>query len=204
MSVYIYSDGSYQTIDNEKVIGLGAVLVLEHQDNCYITLEVSQYIDKDNESYKLSSLTSELLAAELGLLQIVNKNVDVKVLSDNNTLCETMRGRSRASIIYDNIWQQLNILAKSFKQCNWEWIKSHGVDFFNNKADALAQEAIELKLSTVKKSYAIYTKDYAESNRLEFDTVEANRDLLTAAYTVAIAESELSNLINYKSFYKPV
>ncbi len=95
----------------------------------------------------------ELVAVIEGLKSI-NKNENIQIITDSKYVKNGMnqwivnwknngwRTASKKPVKNKELWQELDTLVQNYN-INWKWVKGHSGDPGNERADQLANEAIE-------------------------------------------------------------
>lgn len=142
--VEIFTDGACR--GNPGPGGWGAVL-------CYEGKEKNIY----GAEFETTNNRMELTAAIMGL-RALKKSTNVIITTDSNYLCKGItewlpswqkRGWKTADkkpVKNVDLWQALVIETKNHK-ITWRWVKGHSGHNGNDKADALANQAIDELLS---------------------------------------------------------
>lgn len=134
--VTIYCDGACEP--NPGIGGIGIVLL---------------YIDTDHKTHQktlskaIGSVTNqiaEIWAATEGL-KALKKPCKVSVFSDSQYVIKTMNGEWRKKTNLDH-WQQLEQAAQRH-QVQWNWIKGHNGNQYNEIANELAMQGVRKNLS---------------------------------------------------------
>jgi len=111
-------------------------------------------IVKEISGYEVETTNNRMeMKAAIEGLKIVKKNVDIEIYTDSKYLCEGItnwihkwkknRWLSKSKIIKNiDLWQELDVLANNFN-ISWNWVKGHNGDFYNERADKLATNAIK-------------------------------------------------------------
>ncbi len=138
--VTIYTDGACR--GNPGIGGWGAILI---------------YGDVKKEIYGAEPMTTnnrmELLAAINSLL-LLKRPMQVELYTDSQYLQQGMktwvhqwqkkswRTSNNQTVKNSDLWQQLVELEKKHS-INWHWVRGHSGDFYNERADRLANYAID-------------------------------------------------------------
>jgi len=142
--VEIFTDGACR--GNPGPGGWGAVL-------CYKGKEKNIY----GAEFETTNNRMELTAAIMGL-RALKRSTNVIITTDSNYLCQGItewlpgwqkRGWKTADkkpVKNVDLWQALATEAKNHK-VTWRWVKGHSGHTGNDKADALANQAIDELLS---------------------------------------------------------
>ena len=140
MTIEIYTDGACK--GNPGPGGWGVLLRFQGQEK---TLKGAELLTTNNRM--------ELMAAIQGLTALTRKS-QVELYTDSQYLRQGMltwmagwkkngwRNSKREPVKNVDLWQQLDALAL-LHQINWHWVKGHSGHPENERADALANEAIE-------------------------------------------------------------
>ena len=140
MTIEIYTDGACK--GNPGPGGWGVLLRYQGQEK---TLKGAELLTTNNRM--------ELMAAIQGLAALTRKS-QVELYTDSQYLRQGMltwmagwkkngwRNSKREPVKNVDLWQQLDALALHH-QINWHWVKGHSGHPENERADALANEAIE-------------------------------------------------------------
>ncbi len=140
MTIEIYTDGACK--GNPGPGGWGVLLRYQGQEKC---LKGSEPLTTNNRM--------ELMAAIQGLTALTRTS-QVALYTDSQYLRQGMltwmagwkkngwKNSKREPVKNVDLWQQLDALAR-LHQINWHWVKGHSGHPENERADALANEAIE-------------------------------------------------------------
>lgn len=140
MTIQIYTDGACK--GNPGPGGWGALLRFQGQEK---SLKGAELLTTNNRM--------ELMAAIQGLAALTRAS-QVDLYTDSQYLRQGMlswmagwkkngwRNAKREPVKNVDLWQQLDALALQH-QINWHWVKGHSGHPENERADALANEAIE-------------------------------------------------------------
>ena len=140
MTIELYTDGACR--GNPGVGGWGVLLR-------YSGLEKTLF---GSESYTTNN-RMELMAAIKGL-EAITKPLPVAVYTDSQYLRQGMttwlkgwkkngwRNASKQPVKNVDLWQRLDQLASTL-QIDWHWVKAHAGHVDNERADALANQAID-------------------------------------------------------------
>ena len=140
MTIEIYTDGACK--GNPGPGGWGVLLRYQGQEK---TLKGAELLTTNNRM--------ELMAAIQGLAALTRKS-QVELYTDSQYLRQGMltgmaggnknggRYANRGPVINVALWLLLDALALHH-QINWHWVKGHSGHPENERADALANEAIE-------------------------------------------------------------
>lgn len=98
----------------------------------------------------------ELLAV-IKALECLTRSVQVKIITDSqyvknaftqgwlqNWQRKNWKTSSNEDVKNRDLWEQLILLANKHK-LEWQWVKGHSGDFYNEQCDTLAREAIKNK-----------------------------------------------------------
>jgi cyclic pyranopterin phosphate synthase len=119
----VYTDGAYNW---EEKRGGWAALIL--QDGKEEPLSGSERETTGNRM--------ELTAA-IKALERLPKGAEATIYSDSEYLIKSMRGEFRRKANLD-LWQRLDELVKG-RRIDWQWVKGHSGDPFNERVNALAE-----------------------------------------------------------------
>lgn len=140
MTIQIYTDGACK--GNPGPGGWGVLLRFQGQEK---SLKGAELLTTNNRM--------ELMAAIQGLTALTRAS-HVDLYTDSQYLRQGMlswmagwkkngwRNAKREPVKNVDLWQQLDALAL-LHQINWHWVKGHSGHPENERADALANEAIE-------------------------------------------------------------
>ena len=140
MTIQIYTDGACK--GNPGPGGWGVLLRFQGQEK---SLKGAELLTTNNRM--------ELMAAIQGLTALTRAS-HVDLYTDSQYLRQGMlswmagwkkngwRNAKREPVKNVDLWQQLDALAL-LHQINWHWVKGHSGNPENERADALANEAIE-------------------------------------------------------------
>lgn len=143
--VEIFTDGACR--GNPGVGGWGALL-------CYQNHEKSIY----GAEWETTNNRMELMAAIMAL-KTLTRSAHVQVVTDSNYVCQGItnwlpnwekRGWKTANkqpVKNVDLWQALAEQVKAH-QVTWHWVKGHSGHLGNERADALANQAIDELLKT--------------------------------------------------------
>lgn len=137
--VLIYADGScLKNGSSEAQAGAGVVLMT--QDRRRIKLKASFLGALTNQK-------AEILACAVGL-ESLNRPARVQIFSDSKYVVETMTGKNRMKSNRE-FWERL-INACLTHEIEWNWIRGHAGDVFQETADRLSRAAATRKESLDK------------------------------------------------------
>lgn len=139
--VKIYTDGACS--GNPGPGGWGAILLCGDQE------KLLSGGDKMTTNNRM-----ELMGVISGLMAIKSM-CEIEVYSDSKYVIDGIKSwihgwkkngwknSQKKDVINSDLWKQLDDLVynkyKDYK-ISWHWVKGHGTDYYNNKADALARE----------------------------------------------------------------
>jgi ribonuclease HI len=140
MTITIYTDGACR--GNPGPGGWGALL---------------RYQGKEKEIYGGESLTTnnrmELMAA-IKALECLTRSDEINIYTDSQYLRQGMtewlaqwkkkgwRNSKKEPVKNTDLWQRLDELANQHEKIHWHWVKAHAGHPENERADALANKAI--------------------------------------------------------------
>ncbi len=140
--VKIYTDGGCR--GNPGKGGWGAVLFYDEHS-------------KEISGYAANTTNNQMeLTAVIEALRLLKFSCDVIVLTDSKYVCDGVvkwlpnwkqkNWRTAANKPVKNVqlWQQLDVLL-SKHSVRWEWLKGHNGDTYNERADWLANQAMDAK-----------------------------------------------------------
>ena len=139
--VLIYADGSCLKNGSEQSQA-GAGVVLMTEDRRRIKLKAC-YLGA------LTNQKAEILACAVGL-ESLNRPARVKIFSDSKYVIETMTGKNRMKSNRE-FWERL-INACLTHQIEWNWMRGHAGDAFQETADRLSRAAATRKESLDKET----------------------------------------------------
>ena len=143
MTIEIYTDGACK--GNPGPGGWGAILRFNHQEK---ELKGAELLTTNNRM--------ELMAAIQGLMALT-RPCKVALYTDSQYLRQGMMGwlaqwkksgwrnSKKEPVKNIDLWQELDALAQRH-QISWHWVKGHSGHPENERADTLANEAIEALL----------------------------------------------------------
>jgi ribonuclease HI len=132
--VLIYSDGScLKNGSDQAQAGAGVVIMTEDQKR--IKLKAS-YLGA------LTNQKAEILACAVGL-ESLKKPCRVQIFSDSKYVVETMKGLNRMKSNRE-FWNRL-VAACLTHQIEWNWIRGHNGNAFQETADRLSRAAATAK-----------------------------------------------------------
>ena len=80
--------------------------------------------------------------AVIKALEKIEKDTHIQLFSDSQYVIKTMNGMFRKKKNID-LWKKLDKLAVAFK-IEWNWVKGHNGNTYNERCDTLCQEAMTL------------------------------------------------------------
>lgn len=140
LSVEIYTDGACK--GNPGPGGWGAILRFKGQEK---TLKGAETLTTNNRM--------ELTAA-IKALEALTRDCQIDLYTDSQYLRQGMtqwltswkknnwKNSQKQPVKNIDLWQQLDVLSKKH-EINWHWVKGHSGHPDNDRADALANQAIE-------------------------------------------------------------
>jgi ribonuclease HI len=137
--VLIYADGSCLKNGSEQSQA-GAGVVLMTEDRRRIKLKAC-YLGA------LTNQKAEILACAVGL-ESLNRPAQVRIFSDSKYVIETMTGKNRMKSNRE-FWERL-INACLTHEIQWNWMRGHAGDAFQETADRLSRAAATRKESLDK------------------------------------------------------
>lgn len=132
--VLIYADGSCLK-NGSEFAQAGAGVVLMTEDRRRIKLKAC-YLGA------LTNQKAEILACALGL-ESLNRPAQVRIFSDSKYVVETMLGKNRMKQNRE-FWERL-IKACLTHEIEWNWMRGHAGDAFQETADRLSRAAATAK-----------------------------------------------------------
>ncbi len=132
--VLIYADGSCLKNGSEQAQA-GAGVVIMTEDLRHIKLKASFLGALTNQK-------AEILACAVGL-ESLKKPCRVQIFSDSKYVVETMKGLNRMKSNRE-FWNRL-ITACLTHQIEWNWVRGHNGDAFQETADRLSRAAATAK-----------------------------------------------------------
>lgn len=148
----IHTDGGCR--GNPGLGGWGAVLqVIQTSSTDRPTIR--KELDINGAERHTTNNRMELMAAIESLKHLTTKSRKVIVVSDSQYLVKGMsewidgwkrRGwktGDRKPVQNADLWQQLDSLAQSFSDLRWKWVKGHSASELNERADRLANMAMD-------------------------------------------------------------
>lgn len=137
--VRIYTDGACR--GNPGPGGWGAVLTLENHHR-----------EIQGSARETTNNRMELTAA-IQALEVLKRSVTVELFSDSSYVVKGMTEwlpnwkklgwkRKKGELLNADLWQRLDELA-SRHRVTWHWIKGHSGQRYNERADQLANDAID-------------------------------------------------------------
>ena len=136
----IYTDGACK--GNPGIGGWGAILKYEHKEK-----EINGF--SDNTTNNIMELTAVIEA-----LKQLNRPCQIVITTDSNYVKDGItdwintwkvngwKTANKKPVKNKELWQSLDDLS-SLHSIKWEWVKGHTGHFGNEKADQLANEAID-------------------------------------------------------------
>lgn len=137
--VLIYADGSCLK-NGSEFAQAGAGVVLMTEDRRRIKLKAC-YLGA------LTNQKAEILACAVGL-ETLNRPARVRIFSDSKYVVETMLGKNRMKQNRE-FWERL-IKACLTHEIEWNWMRGHAGDTFQETADRLSRAAATAKESLDK------------------------------------------------------
>ena len=141
--VYIYTDGACK--GNPGVGGWGAILKYENTEK-----EINGF--SKNTTNNIMELTAVIEA-----LKQLNRNCEIIITTDSNYVKDGItdwiknwkingwKTANKKAVKNKDLWIKLDILAQEHS-ITWKWIKGHSGHPENERADWLANQAIEAKI----------------------------------------------------------
>ena len=142
--VYIYTDGACK--GNPGVGGWGAILKYENKEK-----EINGF--SKNTTNNIMELTAVIEA-----LKQLNRNCEIIITTDSNYVKDGItdwikkwkingwKTANKKAVKNKDLWIKLDILAQEHS-ITWKWIKGHSGHPENERADWLANQAIESKIN---------------------------------------------------------
>ena len=138
--VTIYTDGACS--GNPGKGGWGAILIYNKKE---------RYI---SGSKQLTTNNQMELTAAIKAIEFIDTNDVINLLTDSNYVkngikswiknwkINNWKNSSKQPVKNKDLWERLDEL-NSIKSVNWQWVKAHSTNNYNNQVDLLARQSAE-------------------------------------------------------------
>ena len=146
-TITIYTDGACRGNPGEG--GWGAYIILNNSSK------------KEIFGYEISTTNNRMeLTAAIQALKLFKDKEYLKVYTDSNYLKQgitlwinswkknSWNNKQKKLVKNVDLWKELDFF-NNYHNINWYWVKAHDGNFGNEKADMLANKAIDLRISNL-------------------------------------------------------